>query len=103
MKQSENTHELIECFEESQGGIRVTFYKDLYNEEQLKKLNINERQVKAILHIRSKGQITNAEYQQINTIGKSLAAAELQDLVNRNLLSRVGITGRGTKYTLPNR
>jgi len=41
-----------------------------------------------------------SECQKINSIKKSVAAIELQDLTEKQLLERVGNTGRGTKYVL---
>ncbi|MDE3142606.1 MAG: putative DNA binding domain-containing protein [Bacteroidota bacterium] len=86
--------------EESQNGIQITFQKDIYTEEYLSKLDLNERQVKAILFVKSKGHISNSDYQKINDIGKSVAASELFDLTNKNFLSKIGATGRGIKYVL---
>lgn len=86
--------------EEDQGGLRVVFRKDYITQEYLQNLGINPRQVIAVLHTKEEGQITNSEYQRINTIGKSIAAAELQMLVDRKILSRIGNTGRSTRYVL---
>jgi ATP-dependent DNA helicase RecG len=86
--------------EEDQGGIRVTFLKDIYTEEYLRRQNINERQIKAVLYVKEHGSITNSIYQTINSLGKSISAFELADLVNKRLLERIGHTGRGIKYLL---
>jgi ATP-dependent DNA helicase RecG len=86
--------------QEEQGGVSITFFKDIYTQEYLPKLGINDRQIKAVLYAKTKGQVTNSEYQYINKIGKSVAATELQDLTDRAILVRVGTTGRGTKYLL---
>jgi ATP-dependent DNA helicase RecG len=86
--------------EEDQGGLRVVFRKDYVTKEYLQNLGINQRQVVAVLHTKETGQITNSEYQRINNIGKSIAATELQMLVDREILSRIGNTGRSTKYVL---
>ena len=89
--------------EETNGGIAVVFLKDLYTEEFLRGLNLNHRQVKAILYIKETGQITNSQYQEINVIKKSVAATDLQGLMDKQILLRVGSTGRGTKYVLANK
>lgn len=44
----------------------VTFLKDIYSEELIKKQNLNERQVKAVLFIKQQGRITNSNYQEVN-------------------------------------
>lgn len=54
--------------EEAQGGIRITFLKDIYTEEHLKTLDLNKRQIKAILFTKEKGEITNSDYQTLNDI-----------------------------------
>jgi ATP-dependent DNA helicase RecG len=60
--------------------------------------NLNERQVKAVLYTKENGEITNSIYQNINSLKRSTAAEELQDLTERKLLEKIGTTGRGTKY-----
>lgn len=54
-------------FEEAWGGVLVTFLKDVYTEESLRKLNLNDRQVKAVMYAKENGKMTNAIYQKINS------------------------------------
>jgi len=86
--------------EEGQGGVSIVFTKDLYTESYLRTLDINERQVRALLFIKEEGVITNASYQSINKTGKTLATKELKDLVERELVQQSGTKGRGSKYRL---
>lgn len=86
--------------EEDQGGFRVTFRKDNLNEEALTALGLNTRQIGAVLFVKENGQISNSEYQKLNSIGKSVAASELQQLSDKKILSRVGNTGRSTRYVI---
>jgi ATP-dependent DNA helicase RecG len=88
---------------EEQGGLSVTFLKDIYTSDYLQTLNLNERQIKGVLYAKEKGSIKNAEYQEINELGRTVAAEELQDLANRRILQKVGTTGRSAKYILSNR
>lgn len=88
------------AFEETFGGFLVTFRKDIYNKENLTRLDLNERQVNALMFIKETGKITNKEYQKITGIKDRIASTELNDLVNKNLLERIGTTGRGTFYIL---
>ena len=81
-------------------GFWVVFRKDTYNEQSLKELGLNDRQVKAVLYVKENGKITNGEYQEINKIGKSVTIDELRDLTEKQVLSKVGETGRGTYYEL---
>jgi ATP-dependent DNA helicase RecG len=69
--------------------------------EDLTNLGLSERQIKAVLYVKEKGKITNGEYQEINEIGKSVTIDDLRNLVDKQLLVRIGETGRGTYYELP--
>ncbi|MCE1169557.1 MAG: putative DNA binding domain-containing protein [Sphingobacteriia bacterium] len=79
----------------------IVFRKDIYNAVDLGKLGLSDRQIKAMLYVKEKGKITNSEYQEINEIGKSVTIDELRNLVDKQLLVRIGETGRGTYYELP--
>lgn len=48
------------------------------------------------------GKITNTEYQQLNSLGKTVSTTDLQDLIDKKLLEKIGTTGRGTRYILSN-
>lgn len=81
-------------------GLRIIFLKDIYTEEYLQKLDIDDRQVRAVLYIKEHGSITNAEYQKLNNLGKSVSTTELFDLSEKHLIEKVGTIGRGTRYVL---
>ncbi|MFH1322029.1 MAG: ATP-binding protein [Bacteroidota bacterium] len=82
------------------GGICVTLFKDIYNEKHLKSLNLNDRQLKAILYVKENGKITNSEYQEINQISRITATRDLQEMVERNLLKSSESKGAGSYYEL---
>ncbi|NCT75120.1 MAG: transcriptional regulator [Chitinophagaceae bacterium] len=85
---------------EQDGGILVTLFKDRYTEAGLRKMGLNERQVKAVKYLQEQGEITNAKYQELNKVGKTVATEELQSLIKNNLLIQSGTRGRGSKYLL---
>lgn len=70
----------------------LLFYKDIYTEENLRKMGLNERQIKAVLYTKEKGKITNREYQDINMVSNKTAYLELSELVKIGLFL---IEGRG--------
>jgi ATP-dependent DNA helicase RecG len=84
-------------FEEYQ-GFRVIFRKDIYTEEYLHNLGLNERQIKAVIYVKEKGRITNKEYQDLNAVKRRLASYELDDLIQKGIAERVGKVGKGTYY-----
>lgn len=87
-------------FEESFGGVMVIFLKDIYTEDALKKQNLNERQVKAVLFTKRQGRITNSSYQELNATSHRTAARDLQELVEKGFIVKSGTTGKGTYYVL---
>ena len=76
----------------------VIFKKDIYTAEQLEKLGLNDRQVRAVLFTKDKGKITNLDYQKLNKISERTASRELKDLVDRDVLKSSGIKGAGAFY-----
>ena len=88
---------------EKEGGFIVMLFKDKFVEEELQKIGLNDRQINAVLYMKEKGKITNSEYQKINKIGKSVTIDELGDLVEKQVLFKIGETGRGTYYELKNK
>ena len=86
-------------FEEYQ-GFRVIFRKDIYTEEYLRSLGLNERQVNAVIYVKEKGKITNKEYQDLTGISKPMATIDLKELSDKKVLEKIGTTGRGTAYIL---
>jgi ATP-dependent DNA helicase RecG len=89
-------------FKEEQGGIGVWFYKnaDVYGEENLEKLGLNERQIKAVMYVKEHGRITNSEYMNLANVSRQTATRDLSKLVKSKVLERKGIVGKGAEYFL---
>ena len=91
----------IPAMEEDGGGFRVTLFKDRFSEEELQKLDLNERQIKAVLYVKEKGKITNAEYQEINSVSRRTATRDITELVeNFKMIEQIGSVGAGSSYKL---
>jgi len=85
---------------ELNGGLLVTVFKDKFSSEQLEKLDLNERQIKAVEYVKKNKKITNKVYQEINNIGKTTATQELTDLVEKGFFNAPTAKGRGANYTI---
>lgn len=86
-------------FEEYQ-GFRVIFRKDIYTEEYLRELGLNERQIKAVMYVKESGEITLSAYREIlPDVSEKTLYRDLQDLVDRKLLWQIG-EKKGRKYEL---
>ncbi|HED38545.1 MAG TPA: transcriptional regulator [Ignavibacteria bacterium] len=88
-------------FENTGKDFWVVFKKDIINKENLEKLQLNERQVKAVLFVKEKGKISNKEYQELCEVSKGTATKELRELIEKfNILKRKGNVGAGTFYVI---
>jgi ATP-dependent DNA helicase RecG len=85
-------------FEEYQ-GFRVMFRKP-FAKEELTKIGLNERQLKAVEYTEKNGSITNREYQKLNNTTKRTATRDLTDLVQRGIFRSIGKGKRKLRYTL---
>ena len=87
-------------FRQEAGQVMITLRRQWVTAEFLKDLVLNERQQKAIAYVREKGRIGNAEYQQLTKAIKKTASRDLDALVRKKVLEKIGKTGRGTYYRL---
>ena len=87
-------------FKEEMGGFSVYFRKDIYTEEYLRKLGLNERQIKAVMYVKERGKITNKEYQELVNTTKKTASRDLKYLTEHGIFEQIGYTGKGTYYII---
>ncbi len=80
-------------------GLTLTLWRDWLTPEVLAGYNLNERQLKAVAHIKGPGRITNSEYQEITGGIRKTAARDLDDLVEKGVFARLG-EKRGSYYIL---
>jgi len=84
------------------GEFAVVFHKDIFNEEELRKRGLNERQIKAVMYVKENGKITNKEYQKLGNISRQMATIDLSHLVEKGILTMKGKSGKGITYQLTN-
>ena len=87
-------------FKEENGVMTVTFYKDKLNKENLKKLGLNDRQIKAVLFVKGKGEITNKNIQELFKVSRETATRDLILLLEKDILLSSGSKGAGAYYVL---
>jgi len=87
-------------FSEKQNGFSVTILKDIYTEEYIRKLGLNERQIKSFSFLKQNGKITNSDYQKINNTSKPTATRDLKEMVLHNILYQKGTKGSSIYYVL---
>ena len=52
------------------------------------------------MYVKVNRKITNKEYQELNNVSKRTATRDFENLIKKNIIIQIGITGRGTEYTL---
>ena len=78
----------------------VTFYKDMYVEEILRRKGLNERQIKAVMYVKERGKITNKEYQKLNQCSRNTATNDLKGLTQKGIIKESGKKGAGSYYVI---
>jgi len=68
--------------------------------DDLAKLGLNERQIKAVEYVKYSGSITSGEYQKLNNTTRYTAARDLAKLVKLGIFNRIGRGKRELKYIL---
>ena len=77
----------------------MTLFKNKYSADQLQKLGLNERQVKAVLYVVENGSITNSQYQQLCNTSERTALRDLEELLDKGVFVKTGLK-KGTFYKL---
>ena len=87
-------------FRQEAGQLVQTVWRDWLTVAVVDKLGLNERQKKALAFVKTNERITNTEYQEAFQVAKRTAHRDLNEMVSKGVLQKVGTTGKGTFYTL---
>jgi len=87
-------------FEQRSGFFVITLWRDWLTKEVVDSLHLNDRQYQAILAIKTGIKLNNKLYQETYAVSKPTASRDLEELVKKGVLKKVGRTGRGTHYIL---
>ena len=97
------THNLPEpVFAQRGGEFTITLWRDWLTDEVLAGCGLNDRQLQAIVYLKSNNVITNAEYQKAVGCPQRTATRDLNELVKKGLIE-LGGRGRGASYRLLNK
>lgn len=90
-------------FEELSGGFNVTLrgpgkaFAKAIEDQKLHKLDLNDRQKKAIEYLKAKGEISRKKYAEISGVSLRQANKDLNDLLQKKVIVQIGM-GRSTRY-----
>lgn len=85
---------------ELDGGFSIVLFKDNLSEEQLIKLGLNARQLKAVAFVKEKGRITNKQYQELFHTSRETASRDLAELTVKEIFENSGSKGAGSFFKL---
>jgi len=89
-------------YKEEMGGFSVYFYKDIHTKENLNKMGLNERQIKAVMYVKEKKSINLSSFMSVAanfSVSEKTLYRDLQGLVSKGILKEVG-EKKGRKYEL---
>ncbi len=86
-------------FEQLNQQFSVTLWRDRFTDHLLETLGVTERQRKCVNRVKEVGSISNFEYQKIAGVTRKTAVRDLDSLVEKGVLKRIG-EKRGTIYVL---
>jgi len=86
-------------FEVLNGGIAVTFFRNVLSKEKLIEKGLNKRQLIAVEYLKNNDFLTNSIYQDICKTSERTASRDLEQLTNKKILIKIG-EKKGTKYKL---
>ncbi len=78
----------------------VTVWRNWLTKEVMTGLGLGERQIKAVMHVKVHGRITNRDYCDLTETIYRTASRDLQDLVSKGILRKIGVTGRNVHYVI---
>jgi ATP-dependent DNA helicase RecG len=87
-------------FRQKGGQFVQTVWRNWLTIAVMNKLALNERQKKAVAFVKTNERITNTEYQEAFQVAKRTAHRDLNEMVSKGVLQKVGTTGKGAFYTL---
>jgi predicted HTH transcriptional regulator len=86
------------------GGMFVqTLTRDWLTETLMEEMGLNERQQNGVALARRQGRITSRDYQQLTGASARTASRDLDGLISRGILSKVGRRGPATYYVFVSR
>ena len=77
----------------------MEFRKNIYTEEYLRSLGLNERQINAIAFLKEKGKNSNKSYRELSGLSDEGARKDLNELIEKNIVESRG-KGRSIHYIL---
>jgi ATP-dependent DNA helicase RecG len=76
----------------------ITLWRDWLTEAVLTGFHLTERQMQAFVYLKTNHVITNSIYQSELKASKRTASRDLDEMLSKGILKKVGTTGKGVHY-----
>ena len=86
-------------FEQRGGSFVVTLWRDWLTDDVIQSLGINDRQTLCLKALKVEQQITTMDYQRLVGCSRRTAARDLDELLTKGIVQRLGV-GRSAHYVL---
>lgn len=87
-------------FTQRGGEFTITLWRDWLTEEVLTGFHLTERHMQAVVYLKTHHVITNSIYQSKFKASKRTASRDLDEMLSKGILKKVGTTGKGVHYRL---
>jgi len=84
-------------------GFTLTMRMDTLNENYLREMELNDRQIRAVERIKIEGSITSGAYQALTGVSAATALRDLRALVDLGILEQVSPSKKKARYILRER
>lgn len=87
-------------FRSEKDRFELIFYQTHYTEDRLREMGLNERQVRAVLYVRGRGEIALSAFKSlVPDVSDKTLYRDLRDLVDKGVLEQVG-EKKGSHYVM---
>lgn len=87
-------------FAQRGGEFTVVLWRDWLTDEVLAGYNLSDRQLRAVNFLKINERITNSLYQFTFSASKRTASRDLDEMIAKGIIEKVGTTGKGVYYLL---
>jgi ATP-dependent DNA helicase RecG len=82
------------------GEFTITLWRDWLTDAVLAGYHLSERQLKAVTYLKIHQTITNSIYQSGFSSSKRTASRDLDEMITKGIIEKIGTTGKGVHYRL---
>jgi len=82
------------------GEFTITLWRDWLTDAVLAGYHLSERQMKAVTYLKIHQTITNSIYQSGFSSSKRTASRDLDEMITKGIIEKIGTTGKGVHYRL---